>query len=176
MLGAYNTFWLSALLGLDPLLSIAASGLLLFFIGLLMYRFTIRPILKDPPLNQLLLTLGISIFLQNLAMILWKSDSRSVVTSYSGMSLHLGMVHVGLTRLITFLIAVALTLLLLIFLYKLRSGRAMRAVSEEQYRFLADRYQRPEHLPPRVWRGDGSGRRLRCAGQHGHVHLPHGGV
>jgi branched-chain amino acid transport system permease protein len=46
------------------------------------------------------------------------------------MSLHLGMVHVGLTRLITFLIAVALTLLLLIFLYKLRPGRAMRAVSE----------------------------------------------
>ena len=36
MLGAYNTFWLSTLLGVDPLLSIAASGLLLFFVGLLM--------------------------------------------------------------------------------------------------------------------------------------------
>jgi branched-chain amino acid transport system permease protein len=115
---------------MDPLISIAMSGLLLFFVGLLIYRFTIRPILSDPPLNQLLLTLGISIFLQNLAMILWKADSRSVITSYSGMSLHLGMVHVGLTRLLTFLIAVGLTIFLIFFLYKARPGKAMRAVSE----------------------------------------------
>lgn len=130
MLGAYNTFWLFALLGIDPLLSLAMSGLLLFFIGIGIYRFTIRPILKDPPLNQLLLTLGISIFFQNLAMILWKTDSRSVMTSYSGMSLHLGIVHIGFTRLITFLIAVLLTILLVLFLHKARPGRAMRAVSE----------------------------------------------
>jgi len=130
MLGAYNTFWLYTLLGIDPLLSIALSGLLLFFIGLFIYRFTIRPILNDPPLNQLLLTLGISIFLQNLAMILWKTDSRSVITSYSGMSLSLGVVNVGMTRLLTFLIAVGLTLFLLFFLYKVRPGKAMRAVSE----------------------------------------------
>jgi branched-chain amino acid transport system permease protein len=130
MLGAYNTFWLFALFGVDPLLSLAMSGVLLFFIGIGIYRFTIRPILKDPPLNQLLLTLGISIFFQNLAMILWKTDSRSVMTSYSGMSLHLGIVHIGLTRLITFLIAVALTILLVLFLHKARPGRAMRAVSE----------------------------------------------
>jgi branched-chain amino acid transport system permease protein len=130
MLGAYSTFWLYTLLGIDPMLSIAMSGLILFFIGLSIYRFTIRPILKDPPLNQLLLTLGISIFLQNLAMILWKADSRAVITSYSGMSLHLGMVHVGLTRLITFLIAVVMTAFLVFFLYKARPGRAMRAVSE----------------------------------------------
>lgn len=130
MLGAYNTYWLFALLGIDPLLSLAMSGLLLFFIGIGIYRFTIRPILKDPPLNQLLLTLGISIFFQNLAMILWKTDSRSVMTSYSGMSLHLGIVHIGFTRLITFLIAVLLTILLVLFLHKARPGRAMRAVSE----------------------------------------------
>jgi len=130
MLGAYSTFWLFTLLGIDPMLSIAMSGLILFFIGLPIYRFTIRPILKDPPLNQLLLTLGISIFLQNLAMILWKTDSRSVITSYSGMSLHLEMVHIGLTRLITFLIAVVLTVFLVFFLHKARPGRAMRAVSE----------------------------------------------
>lgn len=130
MLGAYNTFWLFTLIGIDPLLSIAVSGLLLFFIGIFLYRFTIRPILKDPPLNQLLLTLGISIFLQNLAMILWKADSRAVITPYSGMSLHLGMVHIGLTRLITFLIAVVLTVFLIFFLYKARFGKAMRAVSE----------------------------------------------
>jgi branched-chain amino acid transport system permease protein len=63
-------------------------------------------------------------------MILWKTDSRSVITSYSGMSLHLGIVHIGLTRLITFLLAVTLTILLVLFLYKARPGRAMRAVSE----------------------------------------------
>jgi branched-chain amino acid transport system permease protein len=130
MLGAYTTFWLFSLLGVDPLISLPISGIVLFFIGLFIFRFTIRPILNDPPLNQLLLTLGVSIFFQNLAMILWKSDSRSVITAYSGLSLNLGMVHLGLTRIITFFIAVALTIALVIFLYKFRSGRAMRAVSE----------------------------------------------
>jgi branched-chain amino acid transport system permease protein len=46
------------------------------------------------------------------------------------MSLNLGMVHLGLTRIITFFIAVALTIILVFFLYKVRTGRAMRAVSE----------------------------------------------
>lgn len=130
MLGAYTTYWLFSLLGVDPLISLPISGIVLFFIGLLMFRFTIRPILNDPPLNQLLLTLGVSIFFQNLAMILWKSDSRSVITAYSGISLNLGMVHIGLTRIITFFIAVSLTIALVIFLYKVRSGKAIRAVSE----------------------------------------------
>jgi branched-chain amino acid transport system permease protein len=130
MIGAYNSFWLFALFGIDPLLSLPISALLLFVIGLGIFRFTIRPILKDPPLNQLLLTLGISIFFQNLAMMFWKTDSRSVITAYSGMSINMGMVHLGLTRIITFFIAVALTIILVFFLYKVRSGRAMRAVSE----------------------------------------------
>lgn len=130
MLGAYNTYFLFTMLGIDPLVSIAITAPLLFLVGIFVYRFTIRPILKDPPLNQLLLTLGLSIFLQNLAMILWKTDSRSVITSWSGMSLHLGMVNVGATRLITFGISVVLTAVLIVFLHKMRLGKAMRAVSE----------------------------------------------
>lgn len=130
MLGAYTTFWLFTLLGVDPLLSIPISACVLFLVGLVIFRFTIRPILNDPPLNQLLLTLGISIFFQNLAMILWKTDSRSVNTSYSDMSLHLGPVHLGMVRLVTFLIAAGLTIGLVIYLRTARSGKAMRAVSE----------------------------------------------
>ncbi|OPY89074.1 MAG: High-affinity branched-chain amino acid transport system permease protein LivH [Smithella sp. PtaU1.Bin162] len=130
MLGAYSSFWLFTLLGIDPLLSLALSGVLLFFIGTGIYRFTIWPIMKDPPLNQLLLTLGLSIFFQNLAMILWKTDSRTIITSYSGMSLDLGIIHFGLTRMITFLISVVLTVLLVVFLSKTKPGRAMQAVSE----------------------------------------------
>ena len=130
MIGAYTSFWLFALFGWDPLLTLPLSALLLFVIGIGMFKYTIRPILKDPPLNQLLLTLGISIFFQNLAMMLWKTDSRSVITAYSGMSLNMGPIHIGLTRIITFFIAVALTILLVVYLYKVRSGRAMRAVSE----------------------------------------------
>ncbi len=130
MIGAYSSFWLFTLLGIDPLLSLAMSGVILFFIGMGIYKFTIRRIMKDPPLNQLLLTLGLSIFFQNLAMILWKTDSRTIITAYSGMSLDLGIIHFGLTRLITFLISVVLTVLLVIFLSKTKPGRAMKAVSE----------------------------------------------
>lgn len=132
MLGAYLAFWLFVRFGIDPFLATIPAGTVLFALGAILYLVLLRPVLKAPPLNQLLLTLGLSIFLQNAALLLWGADFRTVATGYSDMSLALGPVRMGLNRLLTFLVSLALTVGLLLMLYRTRVGRAMRAVSQNQ--------------------------------------------
>ena len=67
MLGAYLSYLLFAFRGVDPLLSLGLAFLAAFLVGALPYHGLIRPVLKAPELNQMLLTFGLSGFLQNLA-------------------------------------------------------------------------------------------------------------
>ena len=131
MLGAYITYWAFTLIGIDPILSSLLSAIIVGGLGVTIYKYNIKPILNAESFEQVLLTFGISIILQNIALILWKADFRSVTTSYSGISIHLGNVSIGLARLLTFLVAFMLTLLLSFF-NKTSIGKAMRAVSQNR--------------------------------------------
>src|SRR6267378_5798261 len=86
MLGMYTTYWLFVLLGVDPYLSILITGPLFFGIGVLIQRIVIEPNRAAAEHNQLLLTLGLALFFENLALVLWQGDFRTVRVSYSGAS------------------------------------------------------------------------------------------
>jgi branched-chain amino acid transport system permease protein len=131
MLGAYITYWAFTLISIDPLLSSLLSAVLVGVLGIIIYKFNIKPILNAESFEQVLLTFGISIILQNIALILWKADFRSITTSYSGISIHIENVSIGLARLLTFLLAFMLTILLSFF-NKTPIGKAMRAVSQNR--------------------------------------------
>lgn len=131
MLGAYVTYWAFTLWGIDPILSLPLSAGVLILVGISIYRFGIKPILSAEAFEQVLLTFGISIILQNAALILWKADFRSISTPYSDMSIAIGPINIGLARLLTFGIAVMLTLLLVVF-NKTKVGKALRAVSQNR--------------------------------------------
>jgi branched-chain amino acid transport system permease protein len=76
MLGMYATYFLFAYLRIDPYLSILITTPLIFVIGLIIQRVLIRKIMGAPEQNQLLATLGIMLFLENLALFLWGPDYR----------------------------------------------------------------------------------------------------
>lgn len=132
MLGAYLAVFMFTLLGVDPLLSLPLAALVMFVLGALIYRGAIRRVLKAPELNQLLLTFGISVILQNLALILWTGDPRGTHPAYRSLTVAAGGVSIGLGRLITFAIGVCLVLLLYVLLSRTRLGKAMRAVSQSR--------------------------------------------
>ncbi|HDH87326.1 MAG TPA: branched-chain amino acid ABC transporter permease [Desulfobacteraceae bacterium] len=132
MIGAYTTYWAFTLLGIDPFISMILSAAVLFLIGIIAFRFTIGPILNDPELNQMLLTLGILIILENIALILWTANTKSVITFYSDKSISLGPIHFGLIRLMVFILSVVLTTALVLFLNKTRIGNSIRAVSQNR--------------------------------------------
>ncbi|MEK7836998.1 MAG: branched-chain amino acid ABC transporter permease, partial [candidate division NC10 bacterium] len=89
MLGAYAAYWGFTLWGLDPILTLPASLLAVAAVAAVVYRLVIEPALEAPRLNQILLTFGVAVTLQNLALLLCQSDYRSVKTWYSSMPLRL---------------------------------------------------------------------------------------
>ncbi len=132
MLGMYSTYWLFTFFKIDPYLSLAITVPLLFLIGVIIQKVLIHPIIEYPENNQLVLTMGVMLFLENLALFLWGPDFRTVKVSYVGTVLSLSIVRVNLLRFIAFAGGLFLALLLYIFLKKTDMGKAIRASSEER--------------------------------------------
>ena len=132
MLGMYFTYWLFTFFKIDPYLSLAITVPLLFLIGAIIQKILIHPIIEYPENNQLVLTMGVMLFLENLALFFWGPDFRTVKVSYVGTVLSLSIVRVNLLRFIAFAGGLFLALLLYIFLKKTDMGKAIRASSEER--------------------------------------------
>ncbi|WP_102126751.1 branched-chain amino acid ABC transporter permease [Deinococcus planocerae] len=132
MLGAFLTWGLSTYLGVDPLVSLPLAAVAVFAVGALTYRVSIRHVLLAPELNQMLLTFGLGILLQNLALMLLGGNTRTVTTGYQGSSISLGELSVGGPKLIAFGFAAAILAGLYAVLYRTTLGRQMRAVAQNR--------------------------------------------
>jgi len=132
MLGMYASYWLFQLYGIDPYLSLLIILPVFFFVGLAVQRVTIQPILNAPALNQIFMTVGMSLVLQNVALFFWKADYRTVQTAYSAVSLRTSGLMISFPRLVAFFLAIGTIAALLIFLKKTYTGKAIRALAQER--------------------------------------------
>ncbi len=132
MIGAFLAWAASAMLGVDPLLALPVVALAVFGGGALTYRTTIRHVLLAPELNQMLLTFGVSILLQNLALMWMGGNTRSVTTPYQASSLSLGEISIGGPKAIAFAFAAGILAALYAVLYRTTLGRQMRAVAQNR--------------------------------------------
>ena len=133
MLGMYVTYYLCTLFNMDPYLTLIITIPLFFFIGMVIQKGLINPILDSPMEIQVLLTLGLFFFLQNLALLLFGPHLKSIKTSYAMHIISLGSVSFSSSRLIMFVFSIIFTAVLYIFLKKTDLGKAIRACSEESY-------------------------------------------
>ena len=131
MLGMYTAYWSVALLHVDPYVSILVAFAVLFVIGASFQKFLINPILDAPEHNQLLLTLGVSLVMENFAVFLWSPDYRVMKTPYAGINFYMGDVSISLVRLLAFGFAMFLSAIIYLMLTKTDLGKAIRAASEE---------------------------------------------
>jgi branched-chain amino acid transport system permease protein len=132
MLSMYAAFWFFQLYGIDPYLSLVIIIPLFFLLGSAVQRITIQPILNAPPLNQIFMTVGLSMVLQNAALFVWTADYRTMKTSYSALTLKTAGLIISFPRLVAFLLAMAIIAALLIFLKKTYTGKAIRALAQER--------------------------------------------
>jgi branched-chain amino acid transport system permease protein len=131
--GAYAAFFAFVGLNVDPLLSLLFVAVLGAIGGYLLFKHTLDRVLDAPGINQVLLTFGLGLVLQNVAVILWTGDERSTTPSYAFDSWFLSdEIVVAKGRLIAFGLAVAFVLLLLAWLRWSELGRATRAVSQNR--------------------------------------------
>jgi branched-chain amino acid transport system permease protein len=132
MLAMYASYFLFQFYGIDPYLSLFIILPLFFLIGVAVQRATIQPILNAPPLNQIFMTVGLSMVLQNMALFFWTADYRIVKTSYSALTLKTEGLMISFPRLVAFLLAMGLIAALLVFLQKTYTGKAIRALAQER--------------------------------------------
>jgi branched-chain amino acid transport system permease protein len=127
VLGAYITFWMLELWGIDPFLSLPISMIVLFGLGFVIQRVLINNVIRAPLLATFLLTFGLEILLVNLMTYFFKADLRAVTTAYSGSGFELGPARVPYIRLAGLGISLALVYALWWFLSHTRTGNAIRA-------------------------------------------------
>jgi len=132
MVGMYIVYFLVANQGWDPYVTLLVSVPALFVVGVAIFRLTIQPILAHSTMNQIMLTLGLSLILQNLALVFFKADPLIVQTAYSRVTFSLGPAVVRVPQLIAFGGSGLAAVLLYWFLQKTDAGRAIRAASQNR--------------------------------------------
>lgn len=132
MIGMFLTYWLNTLYGVDPYFSMIIMVPIFFLIGVVIQKFLINPVLSASHTSQLFLTIGLSLVLQNLALMLWKSNFRMITTPYTRSAIILGEIFISTPRLAAFIAAVSLTLIFYVFLTSTRMGRAIRATAQSK--------------------------------------------
>ena len=132
MLGMFATFFLHNRLAIDPYLSILVVAPTLFLFGVIVQRLVIQPILDASAISKIFATVGLSLVLLNLALILFGGNFRSVQTPYSDVTLNVAGVNIGLTRLVAFLVALVLFAGLFYLLKYTFLGKAFQAVAEDR--------------------------------------------
>lgn len=129
-LGMYLAFSAYTLLGLSPYLAAVFVLGLVFVLGAAVQRTLIRPALRHPQINQLLITIGLSTMLIGTMQIIWGPRNYVVPLPWGRATLGLGDLRVTYTRLIAFGVAVAIAAGFWVFLKRARGGLAIRAAAQ----------------------------------------------
>ncbi|MGC8890882.1 MAG: branched-chain amino acid ABC transporter permease [bacterium] len=142
MLGAYITYIISIASGLDPYLTAPLAAMAVGLLGILINISIIKPLYEAvgkarrasviyfQDLNFILLTVGLSIFFVDLALIIWGPIPLRVPTVLSDINLSIGFIKFGFQRLIALVVACISLGAFYLFLKKTKIGKAIRAVSQ----------------------------------------------
>jgi branched-chain amino acid transport system permease protein len=140
MLAMYVSFWLFHYFHLDPYVSMVIVVPLFFVIGLLTYRIFIKKTIGSPILSQIFVTVGLSIIIENLALLFWSADFRTVSIGYLSKPIILGPfpvigleeIIVNKARLIAFVLGLSLSILFYLFTKYSYLGKVIRATSQDR--------------------------------------------
>jgi len=134
VLGAYCTFVLSRL-GIDPILAGVLLTAPFFLLGMLVYRFYYETFEKrgtDAGVRGIAFFFGLALIIEVGLILVFGVDQRLVEASYIGSSVRFGDIRIPQRTLVVFAVAVALTILLTLYFSRTFTGRAIKAVAQDE--------------------------------------------
>jgi branched-chain amino acid transport system permease protein len=131
--GMYLAYLFSTKVGIDPYVSFPLCAAALFVLGVAVQRGLVDRIIDAPHEMQILLMLGVALVLENTALVFFGPAPLRVRSPLTQSTLWLGSVFVDVGRLVTFALALVLTGLLYLFLFRTDMGRAIRAAADNTY-------------------------------------------
>ena len=132
MIGAYAGIVAVAQLGLPPVIAVLLSIAICAVLGMLIEFLAYKPLRAAPPLSVLITAIGVSYFLQNIALLIFGSQQKAYPTVVTLSSFRLGDVTVDGITILTLAITAVIMVVLTIFINRSKLGKAMRAVSEDK--------------------------------------------
>jgi branched-chain amino acid transport system permease protein len=132
MLAMFAVYFLLTKAGIDPYLALFVMVPGMYGLGYLLYRHMIGKLSLGRDENILLITLGLSILIENLALLFFKGDSRTISLAYSDKMIELGPLLLGVPKVVSFVAAMLLCGLLGLFITRTDTGKAIRAVAKER--------------------------------------------
>ena len=134
MVGGYVCFCAVNYLGLPAGVGVLLSIVACTVLGIVVERLAYKPLRNAPSLDVLITAIGVSYFLQNAALLIWGSDTKSFpsVVDLPSVSLFDGQLVISAITIVTVLSGIVVMIALTAFTGKTRMGKAMRACSEDR--------------------------------------------
>ena len=134
MVGAYTSFCATTYLNLPPVVSVIMAMAVCTVLGILIEGLAYKPLRKASSLAVLITAIGVSYFLQNVALIIWGSAPKtfSSIVPFGSIALFDGKLIITAESLVTVAACILIMVFLMFFTKKSKTGKAMRAVSEDK--------------------------------------------
>jgi len=132
MLSMFFSFWLWALFGLDPLVSLPLVVAALAIIGMAVHYGIIRHILHAPMLAQICATFGLALAIRSGAQLFWTPDFRSIANPLSEGRIEISGIFIGQPQLIAGLVCLAAFIALWLFVSRTETGLALQATAQDR--------------------------------------------
>ena len=133
MVGGYISFCAMFYLGLPNIVAVLLAVIVCTVLGVVIERLAYKPLRSAPSLAVLITAIGVSYFLQNSALLIWKAAARVYPPVVEGsMQLFGGKLTVSYVSLLTIAACVVIMIGLTTFVNKSKMGKAMRACSEDK--------------------------------------------
>lgn len=129
ILGSYLSLIMFNLFKIDPFISMFFSGAILFLLGVLIYRFSLQPLLKGGIVFTLIITFAIRLVIENIILLIWSADYRTIRLTYAGSNFRFLDAFIPSTKFITFIIALILVYLTYLFMMNTKIGKGIQAVA-----------------------------------------------
>ncbi len=134
MVGAYISFCATTYLNLPPVVSVVMAMAVCTVLGILIEGLAYKPLRKASSLAVLITAIGVSYFLQNVALLIWGSAPKtfSSIVPFGSISLFGGKLIITVESLVTVAACILIMIFLVLFTKRTRMGKGMRAVSEDK--------------------------------------------
>ena len=132
MVALYAVYFLKTAWGIDPYLALPIVVPAMFALGYGLQRGVINHASHGKDENILLVTLGLAIVLENLALLAFKSDTRTIDTTYTLATVAIGPAFIAVPKIVAFFGALLASALMLLVVGRTDLGRAIRAVAKER--------------------------------------------
>ena len=134
MVGAYICYCAMSYLNLPPVVGVLMAMVVCTLLGMLIERLAYKPLRSAPSLAVLITAIGVSYFLQNAALLIWKSDPKvfTSVVNLPALKLFDGELVISSVAIVTVLACIVIMVALTLFTGKTKMGKSMRAVSEDK--------------------------------------------